>query len=245
MSRTRRSADRARRPIGAGASRRPRARRPTAKSAATRARLLEAASTVLALEGLGGLSLEKVARQAGLTRGCVQYYFMTQQDLLEALAEHLGDRALEALEARAKTWPDSDFSAFTLAGIADKSGDRDRAARMQLVAAAWTNPALRKVLAAGAGRLEARSTALAARWAAGEGWIQAPAFAAGRDLAAVLSEHLSAHIWPDDSEGRAEGVLAALRGALAVLWREGQTNKPRVRVRAASAQAMGSLSGVD
>ena len=70
-------------------------RRQRAKSAATRNRLLDAAADVVTTDGIAGLTLERVAEEAGTSKGGLLYHFASKRDLIMALAE----RALAETDA--------------------------------------------------------------------------------------------------------------------------------------------------
>lgn len=59
----------------------------SARKAATRARLLDAAARVYADRGFAGATLDDVAREAGLTKGAVYGQFGSKDNLLVALME--------------------------------------------------------------------------------------------------------------------------------------------------------------
>lgn len=76
---------------------------PTARSTATRARLLDAAKQILVEQGAGRLTLDAVADLAGVSKGGLLYHFPSKAALVEGLAERLReftdanlDRAAEA-----------------------------------------------------------------------------------------------------------------------------------------------------
>ena len=56
-------------------------RRRRARSAATRAQIVEAAAALLAQNGYAATSLEQVAAHAGLTRGAIYYHFASKEAL--------------------------------------------------------------------------------------------------------------------------------------------------------------------
>lgn len=76
-----------------------RARRTRAAGAATRERILEAASAVIAEEGTDALSIDHVIKRAGISKGAFLYHFPSRLQLVEALAEryaaHLREVAVE------------------------------------------------------------------------------------------------------------------------------------------------------
>jgi AcrR family transcriptional regulator len=59
----------------------------SARKAATRARLLDAAARVYAARGFAGATLDDVAEEAGLTKGAVYGHFGSKDNLLVALME--------------------------------------------------------------------------------------------------------------------------------------------------------------
>jgi AcrR family transcriptional regulator len=59
----------------------------SARKAATRARLLEAAARVYAARGFAGATLDDVAEEAGLTKGAVYGHFGSKDNLLAALMD--------------------------------------------------------------------------------------------------------------------------------------------------------------
>ncbi len=74
-----------------------------------RARLAEAALTVVARDGFDVLSVRTVAREAGVAAGTVQYHFPTRARLLQAAFDH----TIEAITARvrqATPQPDAPFA---------------------------------------------------------------------------------------------------------------------------------------
>ncbi|WP_182379480.1 TetR/AcrR family transcriptional regulator [Nocardioides sp. WS12] len=78
-------------------------RTSTAKSEATRARVLDAAARVLAREGYSGTKLTDVAREADIQAPAIYYYFASREDLIEEVAaagaNTLIDQVNEAIAA--------------------------------------------------------------------------------------------------------------------------------------------------
>ncbi|MFN7766835.1 MAG: TetR/AcrR family transcriptional regulator [Planctomycetaceae bacterium] len=62
------------------------------KSQATREKLCETAIEIAAREGLAAMTLDNVARHAGVSKGGVTYHFPSKDKLLEAVVEHFGER---------------------------------------------------------------------------------------------------------------------------------------------------------
>jgi len=222
-----------------GAGARLRARKATPKREITRALILEAAVDALGQYGVHGVTLARIAEGAGLTRGAVQYYFMTTQDVLIALADHVASRIWESYEAQAINPPGGrDPIEFAIDLVASPADDRYRVARLELLTAARTIPALRPVLEASARSVEEQAKRFTARIFGNPGLADIPQFRAARDLTSLVNDWLFVHIFPEEREQRTADVLAALRIALHTLWRatsleqEPEFLKPRIRVKA-------------
>jgi AcrR family transcriptional regulator len=63
------------------------------------AEILEAACRVIARDGWHGLRMDAVAREAGVSKALVHYYFVTRDALLRAAFAHSEDRANARVEA--------------------------------------------------------------------------------------------------------------------------------------------------
>lgn len=74
-------------------------RTATAKSEATRARVLDAAARVLAREGWSGTRLTDVAREADVQAPAIYYYFASREDLIEEVAGTGADTLLADVHA--------------------------------------------------------------------------------------------------------------------------------------------------
>jgi len=74
--------------------------RPSGEAGAPgREALLEAASRLFARHGVSGVSLRRVAEEAGVTPAMVHYYFGSKEGLYEALLERTFGRVLERVRA--------------------------------------------------------------------------------------------------------------------------------------------------
>ena len=81
---------------GAGPARPRRTNRE--RTAATRARVLNAPIEQLAEQGYGNTTTVEVAERAGVSRGALVHHFPTRSDLVLSALEHLCERRLEDLE---------------------------------------------------------------------------------------------------------------------------------------------------
>jgi AcrR family transcriptional regulator len=219
-----------------------RSRRATPKSEQTRALILEAAVDCINQHGFHGTSMARVADLAGVTRGCLQYYFTTKEDVVIALAQHVARRNWEVYEAQASNPPAGrDLVEFAIDLVANPITDRYRVAHLELLTAARTTPVLRPVLQEVAQMVEAQAKRFTGHLFGNADLADTPQFRAARDLTALVNDWLFVQIFPDHREERIAEVLSALRIALHTLWRipslEGEADlvKPRVRVKAGTA----------
>ncbi len=90
----------------------PSARRPR-NPEATREVILAAARSVLASDGPDGLSLSKVAHQAGVNRGTAYQHFETREDLIKATVQSVSEDLLNKV-----------FGSIDPAGYASDSNER-------------------------------------------------------------------------------------------------------------------------
>jgi len=218
------------------------ARRATPKSEQTRAVILEAAVDSINRCGIRGANLARVAEIAGVTRGCLQYYFKTTEDILIALARYVARRNWESYEAVAMNPPQGrDLIEFAIDLVASPSNDRYRVAHLELLTAARTMPTLKPVLEEAARQVEDQAKRFTARLFGNAALADTPQFRAARDLTALVNDWLFVHIFPENRDERMAEVLTALRIALHTLWRipslesEPEIQKPRIRIKAASA----------
>ncbi len=217
----------------------PRTRGVTPKSEQTRRLILEAAVESINRYGIRGAGLARVAEIAGVTRGCLQYYFMTSEEILIALARYVSQCNWEAYEAQAAHPPEGrDLIEFAIDLVASPATDRYRVAQLELLTAARTMPILRPVLEESARLVEDQSKHFTGRLFGNAALADIPQFRAARDLTALVNDWLFIKVFPDQRETRIAEVRAALRIALHTLWRlpsldvQPSVTKPRFRVGA-------------
>ena len=110
--------------------------------ASMRERLLNAAEQVVSRDGVGNLTLESVAREAGVSKGGLLYHFPSKSSLILAVVERLATRC----ETEQRNAADAEVSgpgAFTRAYIAARVRPRpeeERPLHTALIAAAGTDP---------------------------------------------------------------------------------------------------------
>jgi AcrR family transcriptional regulator len=69
----------------------------SAKAQSTRDSLCEAAIRTATRDGLLSMTLDNVAREAGVSKGGVMYHFPTKDDLVRAMIEHFGAKLEESM----------------------------------------------------------------------------------------------------------------------------------------------------
>lgn len=70
----------------------------TPKGGRSATRLLEAATTVLARDGIGGATLGRIADEAGMDKRSVVYYFGSREALLVRVVQVVGERIAERIQ---------------------------------------------------------------------------------------------------------------------------------------------------
>lgn len=208
----------------------------TGKSAATRHAILEAAVDRLAIDGFHRLTLTGIASAAAVTRGCLKYYFGSLDALILALAPHVGWALWTnyvALHAAGSRQSDPIATAVALVGAEDR--DRHRIARMELVVASRTMPALAAALHETADAIDREKCALVDHMFGEPGLSNQTNFRAARDLAQLIDDWLFVEVFAGDGEERRKGVLQALRLALYTIWKAPagslDATAPKVRLR--------------
>lgn len=77
-------------------------RASAADAALTAQRILESAERLLATTGIVGLSLDAVARDAGVTRGAIYHHYRSRAGLVQAVAARLHEEVAAAVAAAAQ-----------------------------------------------------------------------------------------------------------------------------------------------
>jgi AcrR family transcriptional regulator len=140
------------------------------RSAVTRGKLLEAAERIVLGDGAKRLTLEAVAREAGVSKGGLLYHFPSKEALVAEMVEHLaGERFERELERRMdgeneskapEESPPADGSwvrAYVEATFEPEDRDRNLAVQSGLFAAVANDPALLKPLRQRYGALQERT----------------------------------------------------------------------------------------
>jgi AcrR family transcriptional regulator len=196
-----------------------RSRKHTAKSEDTRGLLLEAAVDSLMRHGYRDTNLLRIATIAGVTRGCLQYYFLTTDDVMLALARYVEERHWQSYTAEVSEAPAAnDPVEAAIDMVASPVSDRYRLARLELVVASRTNPALAAVLQEAAFRAENWRREFTGKLFGSPHLADTPSFRGARDLTSIVDDWMFIHTFAGDREQRMKGVRDALRIALHALW---------------------------
>lgn len=195
------------------------------KSEVVRQRILDATLACYVSHGWSGTNMSVISRHLGMTRGMIQYYFPTLDDLLRASVKHLNAE-----------WRKRYFGYIAQYDASSDGRSRDRlevgiqalwllmrdplhTARQELAAAARSNVDLRQVLEVEAGFDEAATLELAKQ--AYPDLVQRDdrGFRRALDFTVVFLEGLSRHPFSSDAEARIQELLGMLKGYLADYWR--------------------------
>jgi len=218
----------------------------------SRLKIMEAAVESLILHGYHRTSLTRVAQIAGVTRSGLQYHFPTLEALITELCAYVLRRQWISYEEHSRAAPPGrDPLEHAIDLVASSTERRYMIARLELITAARTTPALEGLLEAAAEDVDAMRRAFVDELFGVPGLSATERFTAARDLSSLVGDWLFAHVFPPgDGAARSEAVLKALRIALYTLWGrplpayidqdylkldapEGPAlGKPRVRVKA-------------
>lgn len=128
-------------------------RTQAARTASTRARLLDATIECLDELGYARTTTPEIARRAGVSRGAQLHHFPTKAALVAAAVEHLFRRRVaEFLSAFAAVPPGADRLAAALDILWQLVSGRSFHAWLELLVASRTDPELRALMAGVAGR---------------------------------------------------------------------------------------------
>ncbi len=131
----------------------------TARSADTRGAMIEATARVVRRDGAGGLTLDAVAREAGVSKGGLLYHFPSKDALIAGLIDHYLARFDTSLTRHLDpedVTPGRWLRAYIEASFADDVVDVGPNESVGLLAAVAANPALLDPIRARATEEQAR-----------------------------------------------------------------------------------------
>ena len=107
--------------------------------AATRKKLLEAATSVVAREGAANLTIDGIAAESGMSKGGVLYHFPSKREILEGMLEKL----LEESRSREEEFRQTGLSSLEAMIEAERAQSASqRATSLALLAASAEDPSL-------------------------------------------------------------------------------------------------------
>ena len=198
---------------------------PAEKSEAVRQRILDGALECYVTHGWSGTNMSVISRHLGMTRGMIQYYFPTLDEMLRASVKHLNAE-----------WRKRYFGYITQDSASKGSRSRDRldvgiqalwllmqdplhTAKQELAAAARSNADLRHVMEVEAGFDEAATLELAKQAYPDLAQLDETVFRRALDFTVVFLEGLSRHPFSSDAAQRIQQQLRMLKDYLADYWR--------------------------
>ena len=218
---------------------------------APRTAILDAVVRCFAAQGWAGTNMSLVARESGMTRGKIQYYFPVLDELKFAAIEYLYESwrrgYFERINPDASTRVRFDRGVDLLWELAS---DPLHVAMAELEAAARTDEGLRRRLAelhiADEAALDvATSATFPALAAVGRRELQL-----GRYFATIFINGLAAHSFPDDAPVWQASLIAMLKECLSDFWvRRGvldlDSDEPHIAVQPPAADRIATVPDPD
>ncbi|HEX3407269.1 MAG TPA: TetR/AcrR family transcriptional regulator [Caulobacteraceae bacterium] len=196
----------------------------TPKSRRTRARILAAATQLLAEVGYHAAANAIIAEAAGITRGAMLYHFPAREDLLDAVIEHIQAERLALFDAAAADPPPGvDATAHAIAAYWRLLNEAPFVAFAELEAVARTDPMVRARIAPAQAAFD--QVQLGAPFSAIAQAGQGPRLQASRDLARFLLEGLARANLTYERDGRVRNLIAVVDRAVRMLNRKGDVQE--------------------
>ncbi len=189
------------------------------KSEPTRRDILDAALACFADYGWSGTNMSVIARRSGMTRGRIQYYFPTQDDLLRAAIDHLmvewRQKYFGMIAEAAGTPARFDHGIKVLWRLMQ---DPLYVARQELEASARTNSELRELMQRASGDDEEASVQAVKQAFPDLAQHGDAAVRRARNFTNVFMEGLALHRFGQDAEARQAEMIQMLRSFLLTYW---------------------------
>ncbi len=198
---------------------RPSRRHATVKSMETHEAIIAATLRCFHRVGYFRTNMSTVAKEAGVTRGCMQYYFPTTEALLETAAASLMRNIWEAHAESLHAAPAGpERLDHALNGSFRAGRDPNYQVLVELMAAARTEPALRPILLQAMQQFDRARLRLSAEMFGDEALGKEMSRRTASDLVAILAAGMAVYIFPDDASGRQAALLEALKEQVFSLW---------------------------
>lgn len=192
---------------------------PPEKSEALRRRILDATLECYVHYGWSGTNMSTIARHLGMTRGMIQYYFPTLDDVLRASVQHLNNEWRKRyFSFVAQEQGRGDRLEVGLHALWQLMRDPLHTAKQELATAARSNADLRAVVLQETGLDESVTLDLAMKAYPDLAQLDETVFRRALDFTVVFMEGLSRHPFSRDAEPRTQELLDMLKGYLAGYW---------------------------
>jgi AcrR family transcriptional regulator len=189
------------------------------KSEQLRRRILDATLACYVEYGWSGTNMSIIARHVGMTRGMIQYYFPTLEDVLHASISHLNGEWQKKYFAYIQDESDgSDRLEVGIKALWRLMQDPLHIARQEVLAAARSDAKLRAVMQQEAGFDEASTLDRAKKTYPDLAQGHEMAFRSALDFTVIFLEGLSRHQFSSDAESRTQALLEMLKSSLAGYW---------------------------
>jgi len=215
-------------------------RHATPKSVETHRKIIEAAIDCFVEVGYHRTTMSRIAAEAGVTRGCMQYYFPSTASVLSAAADYLakklwGGHLVEILRGSGG----AESLERALDHFFDLRSDRYYVAWIELVAASRTEASLRPLISKGYAAAEGvRRQASELLFGPGAD-VDDSDYQAVADLVRLVTEALT--LSPPSDETRTRAVISAVKAEAYALWARAKSRRTNdVRRTGASRAEAGS-----
>jgi AcrR family transcriptional regulator len=199
---------------------RPSRRHATVKSLDTHEAIIASTLRCFHRDGYFRTNMSTVAKDAGITRGCMQYYFPTTEALLETAVTRLVRGLCEAHAASLQHAPDGVERLEYAVDVAFRAAqDKNYQVLVELMAAARTEPALRPILTQAMRQFDQMRVQLSTALFGEEKKASEPAYRAASDLVSLMAAGMAIYIFPDDPKGRADALSTSLKDEVFHLWK--------------------------
>ncbi|MDX2236349.1 MAG: TetR/AcrR family transcriptional regulator [Hyphomonadaceae bacterium] len=198
---------------------RPSKRHATSKSSETRSAIIAATLRCFHRDGYFRTNMSTVAKEANVTRGCMQYYFPSTEALLEAAAEQLVEHLFGSMTRAAHNAPPgANLLEHHIDMALNAAHSRQYQILIELMAAARTEPMLRPILARVMLVFDHLRMQLSHELFGDEGKAHLPHYRAAADLVTIMAAGSTIFILPQNSRARLEALREPLKDQVFKLW---------------------------
>lgn len=198
---------------------RPSRRHATSKSSETRTAIIAATLNCFHRDGYFRTNMSTVAKEANVTRGCMQYYFPSTESLLEAAAEQLVEHLFGSLTRAAQNAPKGvNLLEHHIDMALNAAYSRQYQILIELMAAARTEPMLRPILARVMLVFDQLRFQLSKELFGVEAKAHLPHYRAAADLVTIMAAGSTIFILPQNSRMRLEALREPLKDQVFKLW---------------------------